>query len=247
MPKRFTDSLKWADPWFQDLPVAMKAFWIYLLDNCDHAGFWKVNLRLAQFQIGTELNESDIDQHFAERVRKINDELWFVPKFITFQYGELSPDCRPHKPVLALLSKYGIKTLNKGLSNGTNSAKEQEQEKEKEKDKEQAQVNKSVNGKVNFSYDSGKFDGITERHLARWTEAYPAVDISGEIKRAAEWLLANPHKHKQRYGRFLVNWFGRTQERGGTKGYGNGTKQPQAERFDIDSQWDEGDLLDPGK
>ncbi len=76
----------------------------------------------------------------------------------------------------------------------------------------------SANGKVTFDYDSGQFGGITNERLAAWWEAYPAVDIDIEIKRAAIWLVDNPSKRKKQLGRFLSGWFSRTQERGGTKG-----------------------------
>jgi hypothetical protein len=38
MAKRLTDSNKWNDSWFTNLPMDIKLVWIYLLDACDHAG-----------------------------------------------------------------------------------------------------------------------------------------------------------------------------------------------------------------
>ena len=47
--KRFTEALKWRDPWFLDLSVDGKlAFW-YIVENCDNAGVWEPNFRLANF------------------------------------------------------------------------------------------------------------------------------------------------------------------------------------------------------
>lgn len=91
MPKRFTDSEKWNDPWFYKLPVELKIFWIYLVDNCDHAGIWKMNMDLAEFQTGVKIqwgqNESKIPEKFAGRVEEKNG-YWFIPKFIVYQYGD---------------------------------------------------------------------------------------------------------------------------------------------------------------
>jgi len=41
MPKRLTATEKWNDPWFCGLNIEDKLFWIYLCDNCDHAGIYK--------------------------------------------------------------------------------------------------------------------------------------------------------------------------------------------------------------
>jgi len=50
--KRFTDSEKWRDPWFRRLPTEYKLLWLYLLDECDVSGVWKVDLELATMIIG---------------------------------------------------------------------------------------------------------------------------------------------------------------------------------------------------
>jgi len=49
--------------------------------------------------------------------------------------------------------------------------------------------------------------------LARWKEAYPAVDVLHEIKAAFEWVEANPTRRKSNWRRFLVNWLKRSQDR----------------------------------
>jgi DNA-binding MarR family transcriptional regulator len=74
---------------------------------------------------------------------------------------------------------------------------------------------------ISFSFEDKSFEGITPEDMVRWSAAYPAVDIQGDIRRAAEWLLSNPDKRKHNYRRFLTNWFGRTQEKGGSKTTGD--------------------------
>jgi len=49
--------------------------------------------------------------------------------------------------------------------------------------------------------------------------AYPGIDPVIEIGRAANWTLTNKSKAKVMLDRFLVNWFNRRQEGGGTRGY----------------------------
>lgn len=86
MAKRFTDTTKWNDEWFSELNNEEKLAWIYILDTCDHAGIWKKNLRLLNFQIGSSFVEDDLKQVFAGKFIEVKDK-WFIPKFIKFQYG----------------------------------------------------------------------------------------------------------------------------------------------------------------
>lgn len=44
-------------------------------------------------------------------------------------------------------------------------------------------------------------------------EAFPAVDVPGEIRRAEAWLVANPKNKKSDGGRFLTGWLTRAQDR----------------------------------
>jgi len=67
-----------------------------------------------------------------------------------------------------------------------------------------------------FDFDLCGWTGITEEQKTAWSAAYPACDIKTELLKAAEWVKANPKKHKKNWFRFLVNWLARTQERGGT-------------------------------
>jgi hypothetical protein len=85
MAKRLTDSNKWSDNWYTNLPMDMKLVWNYLLDTCDHAGVYKVNLKLLRFQTDCERSETEIIEYLKDRIY-IKSDKWFIPKFITFQY-----------------------------------------------------------------------------------------------------------------------------------------------------------------
>jgi biotin operon repressor len=82
--------------------------------------------------------------------------------------------------------------------------------------------NKKYNNtsQITFSFETKTFESVTPQLLQRWIAVYPAVDIQGEILRAAEWLLANPQRKKENYSRFLTNWFARCQEKKGESRYG---------------------------
>lgn len=71
--------------------------------------------------------------------------------------------------------------------------------------------------RIVFDYDAGALDGVLDDDTAEWADAYPAVDVPAEIKRAEQWLKDNPAKRKKNVSRFLTNWMARCQERGGGK------------------------------
>ena len=85
MAKRLTDSTKWNDNWFTELPSDVKLIWLYILDTCDHAGVYKVSYKLIRFNTGTERTETEIIEYLKDRIY-IADDKWFIPKLITFQY-----------------------------------------------------------------------------------------------------------------------------------------------------------------
>lgn len=64
-----------------------------------------------------------------------------------------------------------------------------------------------------FNWSSGQFETIDAEKLARWQAAYPDIDVKAEMQQAACWLVENPQKKKDNYGRFLVNWFAAEQDK----------------------------------
>ena len=84
----------------------MKLFWVYLLDNCNHAGIWEPNWPLAQFHLGVGENDVELSQ-IIDRVQILRSKKWFIPKFIEFQYGTLQCDNRAHQSVILALQKEG--------------------------------------------------------------------------------------------------------------------------------------------
>ncbi len=106
--KRFTDADKWDDGWFCEQPSAIKLFWIYLCDQCDHAGVWEVNWRLAKFHLG-DIDRTAIEQALAGRFESIaGGRRWFVRGFIRFQYPGGLLTSPVHKRIRASLIAHGI-------------------------------------------------------------------------------------------------------------------------------------------
>ena len=135
MANRFTDSRKWDDPWFRKLPCKYKAFFLFLIDKCDHAGIWKVDFESAEFHIGEPLDRGELLKMMDGRIVELGlKEKWFIPKFINFQYqvssvSELKHDNRVHKSVLDILKKEGA---YKPLKSPIQGCKDKDKDKDKD-------------------------------------------------------------------------------------------------------------------
>ena len=118
MANRFTAPEKWVDPWFCGLDNQDKLFWIYICDNCDHAGIWQVNWPLVKFHI----KDFEFDKNiFNGRIEIINESTWFLKKFVLFQQKvssleNLNPLNKCHLSIINILkSKEIIKPLSSPL------------------------------------------------------------------------------------------------------------------------------------
>ena len=114
----------------------MKLLWAWLLDSCDNAGVIDADIELASFQIGYAYPMDTLSE-FAHRVIELPCGKFFIPKFIDFQYGSLSRDCKAHNPIFLSLEKHGLKGYPKGIHTLQDKEKEKEQEKEAEKEEKE--------------------------------------------------------------------------------------------------------------
>ena len=178
MAKRFTDTGKWKKKWIRELSPEMKLFWFYLLDNCDHAGIWEVDIELAAFQIKVELDESDILNTFNRKIVTFKPGKWFVPKFIVYQYGELNKSNRAHLSVIKILTKY---KLYKGLTRGLQGPMDMDMDKVKVKDKE------------------GKKEQLEtiKSNLSAYSKKHPTLNIQFYYDSFVDWLDATGKKYKK--------------------------------------------------
>lgn len=157
--KRFTETTKWADPWFRGLSSKHKALWQYLLDTCDHAGLLKANMDwgLVSFQVGEPCTADDL-KAFDGRLELVGDLIW-IRKFCVFQYGRFDSDTtsRVQSSVIQALDRAGISldkamdslsiaygkpidSLSIGYAMGINTPKDKDKDKEKD--------NKGVQGEL---------------------------------------------------------------------------------------------------
>ena len=110
MAKRFFDTELWKKDWFLDLPIKHKLLVLFLFENCDCAGIWEFNFRLASFLIGETVSIEDVNFINSKKEQFIifDDKKLYIKDFIEFQYGKLSYNCKPHLPIIKRLTECGI-------------------------------------------------------------------------------------------------------------------------------------------
>jgi hypothetical protein len=137
MGKRFTETNKWSDKWYRALSPSFKHAWNYLTDNCDGAGIIDLDRELANFQIGEAVDWDGFLKSSGDRIHVIARGKWWLPGFIPFQYGTLSPECNAHKPVIAALEKYSLtERVNEPFKYPSGRVQDKDQDKDTDKDKE---------------------------------------------------------------------------------------------------------------
>ena len=110
-----TDTDKWKKRFVRELSPQHKLLWFYILDDCNHAGIWEVDLEVASIRVGYELVYDMLPQAFLDKIEIFdNGDKWFIPDFIDFQYGELNPNSNVHKSVIQLLERYNLMGYMKG-------------------------------------------------------------------------------------------------------------------------------------
>lgn len=120
--KRFTDTEKWKDPWFDNLSGVAKLFFYYLIDNVDCAGIWKPNFKHFERNTGFKYSESEAIFDFSEKLKKLDNGNFMLSSFIKFQYGTLKKTSNVYKGVIKSLEYNGLQsnpclTLDQGLPN----------------------------------------------------------------------------------------------------------------------------------
>jgi len=117
MAKRFTDTEKWKKGFVRNLPPAYKLLWLYMLDDCDNAGVWQVEVEVASIRVGAKLNEKEALKLFGNNVISFDGGTkWFIKEFVKFQQGvnhiaELNSNSNPHKSILRIVEQYKLLDL----------------------------------------------------------------------------------------------------------------------------------------
>ncbi len=160
MAKRFTDTDKWKKRFIRNLDINYKVLWLYILDDCNHAGIWDVDIDVAQIRTGCTFDIKEAIKIFGDKINVFdNKDKWFIPDFIEFQYGTLNPKNRVHESVLSLLDKY----KNKGLIRGLLDPKDKDKDKDKKEDKDFAKAIDLYISCQNPTTAKKEWDNLTEK------------------------------------------------------------------------------------
>jgi len=138
MAKRFFDTDFFKKKFIRDLEAPYKLLWFYIMTDCNHAGIWEVDFQVAQIRLNCDLDEEKTARIFQDKIVKVdNNEKWFIPSFIEFQYGELNEKNNAHLSVIQILSKYKLlnQVPHKVLTSPSQGAMDKDKDKELDKDK----------------------------------------------------------------------------------------------------------------
>lgn len=121
-----------------------KLLWLYICDECDHAGVWQVDIEVAQIKIGEKIKLDEALRVLAKQIIPFdNNQKWLIPDFIDFQYGTLNPKNKVHNSVIEILLRYDliddnlkIKEYIEWLASPLQGAKDTDKDKDKEKEKD---------------------------------------------------------------------------------------------------------------
>jgi hypothetical protein len=213
--KRFTEALKWRDPWFRELSADAKLVFFYFIDNCDGAGVWEPDPPMVNFCLKRDVDWDEVWKEFGDRVVKLSSGKLWMRKFIEFQYGVLTETCPPHRTVIALVRKHGLTledgvvTLGQPLAYPKLRVKHtpsypigRAQEKEKEKEAEQDQITDKETEKPTKTENQLRAEKLFRRRastpwdascLKAWDRSRRAVETTHEEDwQLLEWFYALP-------------------------------------------------------
>lgn len=106
MSKRFTETDKWKDPSFLKLKPTEKLVWMYIMDNCNNAGFMEWDADVCAMFTGMKLEHVEGAYEGLKRGFKgAKDSAWiYIPTFLKTQKNlPLNPENNAHKQIIALV------------------------------------------------------------------------------------------------------------------------------------------------
>jgi len=186
MAKRFTDTEKWKKKFIRGLNAPYKLLWFYILDDCDHAGIWHTDFEtLAEVEFKNQIVSFD------------DNEKWFIPSFIRFQYGELNENNRAHNSVIQILKRYDLlKYLNDDVKHHVSIIKDaKDKDKDKDKAKDIETRKKIFSSKVIIEAQDKYHRDMINEFIEYWAEhgekdkkmRYEKEKVFGISRRLSTW------------------------------------------------------------
>ena len=108
MIKRFIDSDIFNKKFFRSLTSKEKVLWFWITTHCTYDGFWEYDEEAVSFYCNGF--QGPIPEIIIEKLGmyKVDDEQWFLSKWVLFQYGPLRLSVRPHFRIIERLHRKGL-------------------------------------------------------------------------------------------------------------------------------------------
>jgi len=192
MAKRFIDTKIWDKAWFRKLTPENKLLWVYILTKCDHAGILDGDWEAASFFLGNSIYEyEEIPEVIRNKMIPIDDDQFFIPSFIEYQYGTLRINSKPHLSVIKRLEEKG---LNNYLQRVMVTLKDKDKDKDidKRQDKFIDKVNAVIKEKKYSNDETNNFVGFwTERNNSNTKMRFELQQTFDIARRLATWVRNN--------------------------------------------------------
>jgi hypothetical protein len=197
--KRFTDTCKWDDPWFRALPGVHKLVFLYIIDRCNNAGFWEVDMDSLAFHTKLESKHLEGALKGLERGLKGASGWVWVRRFLRHQKHEpLNQENPAHRQIITLISE------------------QRERFQHVPEFKEFEGALKGLNSPMGTGKGKGEGspEGTTETD-EKWIadlekqDCYRPIEIRTELGKAQVWCREN---HRRCTRKFFVNWLNRALE-----------------------------------
>ena len=106
MSMRLSDSDKWKNPWFRNLPGKIKLFFIYAIDVADDSGVMHLDMPLISFTLKEEIQIEDIKKYLSAQLIFLSEDKVIIKNFVRHQRNKDNPTME--KNIKKLLEKHGI-------------------------------------------------------------------------------------------------------------------------------------------
>lgn len=104
--KRFSETEKWRDPWFRSLKPSQKLLFLFIVDNCNNAGFWEEDKDYACYATGMNVEEYEGAVKGLARGLIGASGWYWVKNFLKHQKNDtINPENRAHVQILKLLAE----------------------------------------------------------------------------------------------------------------------------------------------
>lgn len=207
--KRFTETEKWRDPWFQKLDGRSRFLWLWLCDRVDNGGVIDICWPICNAETGETFMEADL-AFLGDRVERLPNGKWWIPGFVNFQFGELSNASKVHQSVEKILLRHSLS--DRVPHRLWDSPKEKEEDKEKEKESEGRGVSRNgrddIKTRLNRLFSRRDSTAWSEKEERKLSELLRRPEFGEELIEIEKRYTSGTSYLRQDIQTLLNNWTG---------------------------------------